>query len=146
MKCRKEVQMTFLAVGVAVALTMLAGCTNVEQQVKNRLDTLEGATLPNLMRDSLARTGGLETWFSTDSVSATVLAISADADGGRTLIEQHHVLFPGPAASISVTSVEPEGNLEESLTRKGLVKLTRDGAPSRRDARGTARRPSCKGS
>ncbi len=103
-----------------------SGCATPVEKMQKRLETIQDRQLYDVLSKSLEASGGLDKWANMCRIEGDVIATVFDADGGKTLIEQQHVIRPVFKRGAMVSSVEPEGGLLEHLD-KGRVSIVRQG-------------------
>ncbi|MFC1782372.1 hypothetical protein ACFL02_02160 [Planctomycetota bacterium] len=124
--CAKHLWLGLLVITAGV----ITGCAkNPAEHLRQRLAQLGDTRLDHAIRQSMVATGGIETWAHLQRIDGQAVAALADTQGGKTLIQQQHVIVPGERVMISVSSKETNGVLLEWLDNKGRVQTIFQGEP-----------------
>ncbi len=120
----------YLSMGLlmAAAVSLIAGCGNGNETMRQRLGMLGDPRLDSAVRRNIEATGGLDAWAEVERIEGRAIATTLDTDSGRTLVEQQHTILPGnndKPVCLTVVSNEPTGRLTEQRGKNGLVKMKR---------------------
>jgi len=110
-------------------LSPFAGCTSREKQFDQKLVPFADSPLAGIFEKNLQASGSQSTWLKTTQIKSHVLATVLDSDGGQTILEQNHLLFPQTPLSLSITSQTPEGPWRETLDARDQVEIVLNGKP-----------------
>ena len=108
---------------VAVLMMLMVGCGQKVAPLRERLGMLADPRLDAPIRKSLVATGGVDAWAQAQSIEGGALITLFDADGGQSLVEQHHQIVSEGTVAVRVATVEPEGMLYEDLDSDGRVEV-----------------------
>jgi len=113
---------------MAAAVSLIAGCGNSNETMRQRLGMLGDPRLDAAVRRNIEATGGLDAWAGIERIEGRAIATTFDTDGGRTLVEQRHTVLPGNTGKpvcLTIVSNEPTGRLTEQRDRKSLARIKR---------------------
>jgi len=108
---------TFLVLLLAALLA--TGCANSVEQDHERVVTFGDTRLKTVLQQSLAVSGGIETWSRLEQINGQAIATVYEKEGCKVLIEQQCQFIPDKKIVVSLMSYEPAGILTEVLDRKG---------------------------
>lgn len=116
------------ALSVAAGAALLAGCTNVERRMQERLSSQNERRVFTTLQGNMEATGGLALWSKVEQIEATAISTVFEPTGGQTLIEQHYVVRPFGDITIESRSIESTGVLTEQMDRQGRAEVMQEGA------------------
>ena len=109
-------------------LAVLTGCVAESKRVNQELARVSDPQLSSILLKNIHASGGMTAWLKTQQIEAQVLATILDRDGGKTFLEQTHLLIPRYPLSMTVTSKTPEGFwMEKLIGEKDQVKMALQG-------------------
>lgn len=102
---------------------LMAGCVNPTERMRKKVVSLPDARLKGILQQSLAVSGGIETWGRLEHIDGQAIATVFEQEDSKALIEQQCQFLPGKKVAVSMTSHEPGGVMTEVLGSKGTAKI-----------------------
>ena len=112
-------RMQVWALVILVSLSGSIGCTSRSEKMRVRMGSLGDTWLHTVVRKNIAATGGVERWARLDRIEGEALATLFDADGGRSLVAQQHVIAAEGSLPMRMISQAPKGSWIEELAENG---------------------------
>jgi len=106
----------------------VAGCGGGGKMLVEHIDQLEDARLSDALRMNLTATGGMDAWLEMQRVHAEAVGTVTDADGGKSLVDQHHELSLLVPYALDIASTSSDGIWLERYDAQGNVTLNLQGS------------------
>ena len=106
-----------------LGLAVVTGCRSEMDRMNQRLGQISNPQLNSILRQNINAGGSISTWLRTQKIDAQALTTILDPDGGKSLLEQNHILLPTHPLSLTLISRTPEGPWTERIDAREQVSM-----------------------